>query len=256
MSDVPTGIARLLGRAAHPALPVASALTVGRAQDPGPAPTATELPTRIEARTAPRPPAQHQRPAPRLAVPAGSAERPEPLAVAQRQLLRMAVVEVAEPTPGATPGASSSPPAASEPPRAQPMTIASGAAEQPTAPAATVWPAASGQPEHRAPDPDGTAAARAAPPPRATSQPVAAEPVAPLAAAVVRSTAAAEATAVSASAADQPNTAATARPVAAAPPVVIGQITVQVANPEPAADPFAGCRALVDGVTAQRGGGW
>jgi hypothetical protein len=40
------------------------------------------------------------------------------------------------------------------------------------------------------------------------------------------------------------------------PPVVIGQIAVHVTNPEPPADPFAGCRALADGITAKRGGGW
>ena len=40
------------------------------------------------------------------------------------------------------------------------------------------------------------------------------------------------------------------------PPVVIGQIAVHVTNPEPPADPFAGCRALADGLTAKRGGGW
>jgi hypothetical protein len=40
------------------------------------------------------------------------------------------------------------------------------------------------------------------------------------------------------------------------PPVVIGQIDVHVAAPEPARDPFAGSRRLVAGVTSRRGGGW
>lgn len=40
------------------------------------------------------------------------------------------------------------------------------------------------------------------------------------------------------------------------PPVQIGVIEVQVAAPPAQADPFAGCRALADGLTARRGGGW
>ena len=44
--------------------------------------------------------------------------------------------------------------------------------------------------------------------------------------------------------------------VPAAPPVVIGQISVNVAAPAVAADPFAGCRAHAAARAAVRGGGW
>lgn len=40
------------------------------------------------------------------------------------------------------------------------------------------------------------------------------------------------------------------------PPVVIGQIAVNVTAPSDPPDPFAGCRVLADGLTARRGGGW
>jgi hypothetical protein len=55
------------------------------------------------------------------------------------------------------------------------------------------------------------------------------------------------------------------RPASAAPrpaepeapvPVQIGRIEVQVAAPPAETDPFAGCRALEDGLTARRGGAW
>jgi hypothetical protein len=44
--------------------------------------------------------------------------------------------------------------------------------------------------------------------------------------------------------------------VPAAPPVVIGQISVNVAAPAVAADPFGGCRAHAAARAAVRGGGW
>jgi fused signal recognition particle receptor len=53
-------------------------------------------------------------------------------------------------------------------------------------------------------------------------------------------------------AAAQPATA----PERPAPPVVIGQITVQVAAPQATSEPFPGCSRLADGVTSNRGGGW
>jgi hypothetical protein len=40
------------------------------------------------------------------------------------------------------------------------------------------------------------------------------------------------------------------------PPVQIGRIEIQVAPPPAETDPFHGCRALDQGVTARRGGGW
>jgi hypothetical protein len=45
-------------------------------------------------------------------------------------------------------------------------------------------------------------------------------------------------------------------PAAFTPPVVIGRIEVHVDSPAAQPDPFAGCRVVVAGLTARRGGGW
>jgi hypothetical protein len=256
MTDVPDGIARLLSRATRPALPVGGPEATPSAPSPVPMRAAAEAPAPARApKVLPRLQASSDRQAARAALapdraaapetPTGTGERHAPSTDGDRRQLEPTVlVEVDAPIPAASSGTS----AASEPP--QPVIAAARVAEQPVALAASTSPASGGHPDHRPADVETAAVTQTATPQRAASQPVAAT------AAVVRNTAAPDAITSPAASAEQSNTDATARSAPAPVPVVIGQITVQVSSPEPAADPFAGCRALADGLTAKRGGGW
>ncbi|HET6968196.1 MAG TPA: hypothetical protein VFI44_07965 [Ornithinibacter sp.] len=61
---------------------------------------------------------------------------------------------------------------------------------------------------------------------------------------------------VSPSGPDRPASAGPGEAPSSAPPVVIGRIEVHVEPPAAQTDPFAGCRVVAGGLTARRGGGW
>ena len=249
MSEVPPGVARLLSRATRPALPVGN--TVGFAAANPFAPALLSEPELLDARE--RPTGDPARRAP-IGTPRPIASLPEAESTDTRD------------APAAAPASSTSPARRStrQPPSrsAEPAMSAAHIDAPESAPAARATIVSQPHVVAMSNGLDGDVAYalggerddgdRAD---HAQSAPQRVRPSDRVRADVVRRSPAAAATDTPVQH-TEPTAATAARPAPAPPPVVIGQITVQVTNPEPAPDPFAGCRALADGITAKRGGGW